>query len=263
TGFFSWSVGGYPSDSGDKSSSTSYSYTNADGSSLNYGGTGLFNSYGSSGNTSPVGTNEKVTVVGQAIAVASSSGVPWNGVFTNRGFSTNISDGIVTSKVMIGSLTLDNGSQSIFFYGDVDQKQRDSGYEVKSYIRYDQTLGRFIAVDGITGNETVLAVGYSGNNKKGGLNNPSKQNIENEGPLPEGNYKIENLKNNPVRVGTPRAAVMYDSMRLTAETGMTRNGFLIHDNFNSLNASNGCIATDLQSRIRISDAAIRSLQVVK
>lgn len=104
TGFFSWSAGGL-----NDTSVTSYSYTNSDGSRVNYGGVGLFNSYGGSnngGSNSAAGDNANVTVAGQLISAAPEDQSIWNGVSTYRAPTFQYEG----SSLAVGAVITQNGA---------------------------------------------------------------------------------------------------------------------------------------------------------
>jgi hypothetical protein len=143
-----------------------------------------------------------------------------------------------------------------------DERLRMGGYEIKDYIRYEQSTGQMYLIDGLTGGEKSLGQGYAGRGV--GFNNPEAQNIPNIGPIPEGLYAIGSIRDNRVRIGLPNERVMESSLRLTPMTNIgSRAGFLIHSDFGVTTASNGCICTPLSVRQVVANTGVTRLQVVK
>lgn len=147
------------------------------------------------------------------------------------------------------------------YSGTSDQRLRTGGYEVPSYVLYEQSTGQLTLVDGLSGMEVSLCGGYAG--RGWGFNNHDAQNEKDIGPLPEGNYRIGQIQTNTVRAQSLNPRDMEFSMRLTPMTNIdTRSGFLIHDDFGVRNASNGCICTPKTVRQAIAGTGVRLLQVV-
>jgi RHS repeat-associated protein len=121
---------------------------------------------------------------------------------------------------------------------------------------YSQSTGRLSYVDA-DGNSTYVGSGYSGYGP--GLNNPAMQNVQNIGPLPQGDYTIGPQQDN----GSLR-----QSMRLTPNPSnqmFNRWGFLIHgphdhDNHDS---SNGCPVLNKSIRDKIASSGDSCFKVVQ
>ena len=91
--------------------------------------------------------------------------------------------------------------------------------------------------------------GYSGAVVGGGKNNPAKQQIEDVGPIPVGEYTISPKQNFP-------DLNLVDAMRLTPAPGnqmFGRSGFLIHGDSTAHpgEASHGCIILGRNDRMRV------------
>jgi RHS repeat-associated protein len=148
------------------------------------------------------------------------------------------------------------------YKGTSDERLRMGGYEIKDYIRYEQSTGQMYLIDGLTGKEQFLGQGYAG--RGFGFNNPDAQNVSNIGPIPEGLYSVGPIQDNRIRIGLPNERVMQASLRLTPITNIgIRAGFLIHSDFGVTTASNGCICTPLTVREAIANTGVRRLQVVQ
>jgi RHS repeat-associated protein len=148
------------------------------------------------------------------------------------------------------------------YKGTSDERLRMGGYEIKDYIRYEQSTGQMYLIDGLTGKEQFLGQGYAGNGF--GFNNPDAQNVSNIGPIPEGLYSVGSIRDNRVRIGLPNERVMEASLRLTPITNIgARSGFLIHSDFGVSTASNGCICTPVTVREAVANTGVRRLQVVR
>ena len=96
---------------------------------------------------------------------------------------------------------------------------------------YSQSTGQ-LHHDGV-----LIGTGYSGAgfNAATGRNNPSMQNVPNQGPIPTGQYQIGASYNHPQKGPI--------SMNLTpiGHNALGRSGFMIHGNNVQNNASQGCI----------------------
>jgi hypothetical protein len=116
---------------------------------------------------------------------------------------------------------------------------------------YRQSTGHFSL------NDAYVATGYSGRGE--GLNNPSEESVQGQGPIPHGKYKIGPAITHPT--AGPIA------MRLTACEGTDtcgRDGFLIHGDNQSLNhtASHGCIILPKAIRQMVADSDDKDLIVL-
>lgn len=119
---------------------------------------------------------------------------------------------------------------------------------------YQQSTGRMVGAGGL-----LLAVGYSGADPNG-KNNPLMQAIQDQGPIPQGNYTFEE----------PEDTIAHGpyAMPLTPATDnemFGRSGFLCHgDNIdNPGTASEGCIIIPRFARERIWESGDRQLQVIR
>ena len=186
-----------------------------------------------------------------------------------RGVATAVAGGV---GAVIAGGSFENGARTAAFgylfnelqhyQGTSDERLRMGGYEIKDYIRYEQSSGQMYLIDGLTGSETSLGQGYAGRGV--GFNNPEAQNTPNIGPIPEGLYSIGPIRDNRVRIGLPNERVMESSLRLTPMTNIgSRAGFLIHSDFGVTTASNGCICTPLTVRQAVANTGVTRLQVVK
>jgi hypothetical protein len=96
---------------------------------------------------------------------------------------------------------------------------------------YSQSTGR------LRHNGVLVGRGYSGHGltAAGGRDNPAMQNVPNQGPIPQGQWRI-----GPAHRDPHKGPVV---MRLTPVGHSTfgRSGFLIHGNNTANNASEGCI----------------------
>lgn len=118
---------------------------------------------------------------------------------------------------------------------------------------YEQLTGR-LSLDG----GSIIAIGYSG--AGAGKNNPTEENMQNVGPIPEGLYDIEEPFDSPTH--GPFA------LRLLPDTGNVmfgRSGFLIHGDSIERpgEASEGCIILPRIARQDIWDSGDHVLQVVR
>jgi hypothetical protein len=119
-------------------------------------------------------------------------------------------------------------------------------------MKYSQTTGQLTGDDG-----AVLGTGYSGNGA--GLNNPAMQDVIDRGPLPQGIYTVGHPLNPPDHLG-PLA------MPLTPDPSNEmhgRSGFFMHgDNSrHDQSASEGCIIMPQLTRLNVSSASDRTLEV--
>lgn len=103
-------------------------------------------------------------------------------------------------------------------------------------------------------NNELVATGYSGCGD--GRNNPAEQAVPNVGPIPQGRYSIGVEFNAPVQGPC--------TMRLTPEghDALGRDGFLIHGDNATHDASTGCIVLPPEAREQIAASADRELEVV-
>jgi hypothetical protein len=104
-------------------------------------------------------------------------------------------------------------------------------------------------------NNSGYGSGYSGTGP--GRNNPADQNVQNEGPVPQGYYDI----------GAPHDTDHHGPyvMALTPRTGtnlFNRSGFLIHGDNRRRDASQGCIILDPRLRHTIWNSNDHVLQVI-
>jgi hypothetical protein len=118
---------------------------------------------------------------------------------------------------------------------------------------YEQIAGR-LSLDG--GN--VIATGYSGAGE--GKNNPTEENVRDEGPIPEGIYYIQAPENTHTH-GPFVLRLMPDVDNVM----FGRAGFLIHGDSIERpgQASEGCIIMPLFARRAIWDSGEHTLRVVK
>jgi hypothetical protein len=116
---------------------------------------------------------------------------------------------------------------------------------------YKQTTGELIR-DG-----HIIGTGYSGSPED--ENNPAKQSVHDEGPIPEGTYTISR----PLDTVTHGPHVMVLTPDVTNEM-FGRRGFLLHGDSISHPgcASEGCIIMSRQIREMVSDSGDRRLQVI-
>jgi hypothetical protein len=112
---------------------------------------------------------------------------------------------------------------------------------------YSQSTGQ-LARDG-----QFVATGYSGFGI--GRNNPSEQAMPNVGPIPQGHYNI----------GPPFEAAIQGpcTMRLTpvGHDALGRDGFLIHGDNLTHDASTGCIVLPREVRESIASSEDHDLEV--
>jgi len=118
---------------------------------------------------------------------------------------------------------------------------------------YEQITGRLLSPTG-----GLMATGYSGAGE--GKNNPSEENVQNVGPIPEGFYDIEPPEDSPTH--GPFA------LRLLPDAGnqmFGRSEFLIHGDSIERpgQASEGCIIMPRFAREQIWNSTDHRLQVVK
>lgn len=117
------------------------------------------------------------------------------------------------------------------------------------YFLYEQRTGRFFVVT----REAVLAPlgrGYSG--RGAGLNNPERESVKGQGPIPCGLWRISSPINHP-KLGRLAFALAYEEAGRIAPAPYGRSAFLIHgDNFAAnRTASSGCIILGPSIRFRI------------
>jgi hypothetical protein len=94
---------------------------------------------------------------------------------------------------------------------------------------------------------TITDTGYSGNGQH--RNKPASQDLENHGPIPEGNWRIEEItdpeyfKNTQLKPPVYRLVPDQDTEKRVGNGGMKRkpNSFLIHGDNRENDASQGCI----------------------
>jgi RHS repeat-associated protein len=127
------------------------------------------------------------------------------------------------------------------------------------YWEYSQTTGNLVRV--IHGERTPVGQGYSGNGD--GLNNPSMQGTANTGPIPQGDWTIQEQQDNSTGSGRRFPA----SMRLTPDEGTDtfgRSGFVIHgDNSRGdQSASQGCMILPRNIRDVIGGSGDNMLRVI-
>jgi RHS repeat-associated protein len=179
-----------------------------------------------------------------------------------RGIATSVAGGV--GSVIAGG-KFENGAKTAAYgylfnelltLGNRREAMLRSGYDIPSYIRYEQGTGIFTLIDGLSGNEMVLGSGYSGAGD--GRNNSAMQGERRVGVIPEGNYAIGEMRDSSFSNGIPVEA----GMRLTPLTHMPngRDGFWIHD---PLIPTTGCICSVLNVRQAISATGVQRLQVVK
>ena len=103
-----------------------------------------------------------------------------------------------------------------------------------------------------------MAVGYSGFGP--GKNNPTEENVQNVGPIPEGWYDIEPPTNSPIH-GPFALPLLPDA----GNAMFARSGFLIHgDSIERPGAaSEGCIIQPKFARVAIWESGDHRLQVVR
>jgi len=117
---------------------------------------------------------------------------------------------------------------------------------------YTQSTG-VLAHDGLS-----LLTGYAGHGS--GINNPSMQNLQDVGPLPQGHYSMTALIDSP---HTGLATIILEPDPANRMSG--RSGFRIHGDNAAADrtASNGCIiAGHAPDRIAIWQSADHVLSVV-
>lgn len=104
-------------------------------------------------------------------------------------------------------------------------------------LQYEQATGTLRVVNG--GHATPIAKGYAG--RGAGRDNPSRQQVRNEGPLPQGRYSMWVVEHR--RFVSP-------AIKLAQTEGETygRSGFWIHGDNRENDASQGCIVLDRRSR---------------
>jgi hypothetical protein len=135
---------------------------------------------------------------------------------------------------------------------------------------YSQASGLLSYVNNVTGSNTPIAFGYSGNGYGQGLNNPGMQSFTDVGPIPQGTYTIGPLL--PTYT-TSTGAVLYDIMTLTpAGLDLTspltimfnRTGFLFHgsSDYSTMDSSKGCIVLRPNIRKLIARSGDTILRVV-
>ncbi|MGA7777847.1 MAG: tlde1 domain-containing protein [Paraburkholderia sp.] len=115
---------------------------------------------------------------------------------------------------------------------------------------YNRTTGTLTNPEGLT----IANDGYSGAGQ--GRNNPSMQNVQNIGPIPDGSYRVGNARHS-----TRTGAV---SMDLAPEVGTDTHGrsaFMIHGDNISHTASHGCIILRRAVREQINQSTDRRLIV--
>jgi type VI secretion system (T6SS) effector TldE1-like protein len=118
---------------------------------------------------------------------------------------------------------------------------------------YVQTSGKLIAPDG-----EVVSTGYSGAGS--GKNNPTEENVQNVGPIPEGFYGID-APINSSKHGPFALPLLPDP----GNDMFGRDEFLIHGDSieNPGTASEGCIIQPRVAREQVWESGDHRLQVVK
>lgn len=116
--------------------------------------------------------------------------------------------------------------------------------------KYEQSTGK------LTHNALYVITGYSGN----GIykNNPRYQNLMNQGPIPVGDYTIEEPRNDNIT-----GAYSLPLIPSTFNDMFHRGSFLIHGEnmFSPGNASHGCIILPRTIREQIWESNDHQLQV--
>ena len=117
------------------------------------------------------------------------------------------------------------------------------------YFLYEQRTGRFY----LANREAVLAPlgrGYSG--RGAGLNDPERENVKGEGPIPAGLWRLSRPINHP-KLGRLSFPLAYEEAGRIAPAPYGRAGFYIHgDNFAAnRTASSGCIILGPSIRFRL------------
>jgi hypothetical protein len=119
--------------------------------------------------------------------------------------------------------------------------------------KYEQESGAVIRPDG-----TLLARGYSGMAREGGMNNPDMQCVPDVGPIPRGFYTIQDPRNSTRK----RYYIPLEPNPGTDVCG--RHSFQIHGDNESHTASTGCIVVrEIELRREIGESADRLLRVVR
>jgi hypothetical protein len=118
---------------------------------------------------------------------------------------------------------------------------------------FEQSTGILIDPAG----NRLSPAGYAGNGV--GKNNPSMQDVENVGPIPEGLFNIGPAYTHPILGAL--------TMNLTPQPGtnmLGRFAFRMHGDSkeNPGNASDGCIVEEHQNRVEVSLSTDRLLKVV-
>jgi type VI secretion system (T6SS) effector TldE1-like protein len=117
---------------------------------------------------------------------------------------------------------------------------------------YSQSTGQ------LQHNGVVVGTGYSGagTSPANGRNNSALQNVRDQGPIPQGQWRIGPAHSHPHKGPTV--------MRLTpvGHNAFDRSGFLIHGNNAANNASQGCIILGPAIRHQISSSGDTTLNVV-
>ena len=130
-----------------------------------------------------------------------------------------------------------------------------------STARYEQATGKFTiwAAPDDGGTERCLyeCSGYAG--RGAGRNNPARQHIVNEGPLPCGLYAVRSPHRHP-RLGP----VVFRLDRIIADPSPSfgRKGFYIHGDSQDGDASRGCIVLARVHREAVAFYRVRTLEVV-
>ena len=126
------------------------------------------------------------------------------------------------------------------------------------YWEYAQSTGKLTYVSDATGKRYEIGTGYSG--KGEGLNNPLRAFRKNEGPIPQGDWKIsEAFKHKS------KGSVVMKLSSAASEQAYGRSEFLIHGDNDAMNktASEGCIILDKSIRDRIAKSKDKNLKVVR
>jgi hypothetical protein len=113
---------------------------------------------------------------------------------------------------------------------------------------YRQSTGQ------LTREGEVIATGYSGCGV--GRNNPAQQAVRDVGPIPQGLYSIGPQFDAPVQGPC--------SMRLSpiGHNALGRDGFMIHGDNATHDASTGCIILPEEARQQIASSSDRGLEVI-
>ena len=106
-------------------------------------------------------------------------------------------------------------------------------------------------------NGILVGTGYSGAglNAASGRNNPSMQNVPNQGPIPTGQYVIGPSYNHPQK------GPISINLSPIGHNVLGRSGFMIHGNNVQNNASQGCVILGPTIRQQIAASSDHVLMV--